>query len=111
MRLHDFVDFHAREHPDGEFAVMGNQKVTYGEAREQINRLASAFSSAGISKGDRVAVLSKNSIEYVILYFAASKAGVVPVPLNYRLAPREWTYIINDSQAKMVISTSSTTLG
>lgn len=106
MRLHDFVDFHAREHPDGEFAVMGDRTVTYREASQQINRLAHAFASAGIHKGDRVAVLSKNSIEYMFLYFGASKAGVVPVPLNYRLVPQEWAYIINDSQAKMLVSSA-----
>ena len=106
MRLHDFVDFHAREHPDGEFAVLGDRTVTYGEASQQINRLANAFGSVGIHKGDRVALLSKNSIEYMFVYFAASKAGVVPVPLNYRLAPQEWAYIINDSQAKMLISSA-----
>ncbi|MDA1348717.1 MAG: long-chain-fatty-acid--CoA ligase [Chloroflexi bacterium] len=106
MRLHDFVDYHAREHPDAEFAVLGDRKLTYGDANEQINRLANAFSSTGIQKGDRVAVLSKNSIDYVILYYAASKAGVVPVPLNYRLTPPEWTHIINDSQARMLIASA-----
>ena len=40
----------------------------------------------------------------VLMYFAAAKAGVVPVPLNYRLAPREWLYILNDAEAKMLIA-------
>ena len=101
MRLHDFLDFHVREHPESPFATMGDRTVTYGEASQQINRLANAFSSAGLKKGDRVAVLSKNSVEYAFIYFAGAKSGVVPVPLNYRLAPHEWTYILNDSQAKM----------
>ncbi len=49
-------------------------------------------------------MLSKNSIEYVLLYLAASKAGVVIVPLNYRLAPAEWRYILNDSGAKLLLA-------
>jgi acyl-CoA synthetase (AMP-forming)/AMP-acid ligase II len=106
MRLHDFFDYHARETPGAEFAVLGNHRITYGEAAEQINQLANAFSSTGIENGDRVAVLSKNSIEYVLLYYAASKVGVVPVPLNYRLASPEWAYIINDSGAKMLIASA-----
>lgn len=106
MRLHDLFENHAREIPNTEFAVMEDCSVTYQEANEQTNRLANAFSSVGLQKGDRVAVLSKNSIEYVILYYAASKSGVVPVPLNYRLAPSEWAYIINDSQSKMLISSA-----
>lgn len=106
MRLHDFFDYQVREHPDAEFAVMGDHRLSYGEAAGQINRLANAFSSAGLQKGDRVAVLSKNSLEYAILYYAASKAGVVPVPMNYRLAPSEWVYIINDSGARILVASA-----
>ena len=106
MRLHDFFDYHARERPDADFAIFGDRHISYREARKEANKLANAFLSAGIHPGDRVAILSKNSIEYVFLYFGASKAGVVPVPLNYRLAPPEWAYIINDSQAKMLIASA-----
>jgi acyl-CoA synthetase (AMP-forming)/AMP-acid ligase II len=78
--------------------------MTYGEALAETNRLANAFIDAGLQIGDRIAMLAKNSIEYVLLYFAASKAGVVPVPLNYRLAPAEWRYIVNDAGAKILIA-------
>ena len=104
MRLHDYLDYHAREHPEVDFAVQGDRRVTYREALAEANRVANTFVSAGLQMNDRVAILSKNSIEYVILYYGAFKAGVVPVPLNYRLAPAEWTYIINDAQAKMLIA-------
>jgi acyl-CoA synthetase (AMP-forming)/AMP-acid ligase II len=57
-----------------------------------------------LETGDRIAVLSKNCIEYAVLYYAASKAGVVPVPLNYRLAPPEWAYIVGDAGAKLLIA-------
>ena len=40
MRLHDFFDYHVRERPDSEFAVMDGRSVTYSEASKQINRLA-----------------------------------------------------------------------
>jgi acyl-CoA synthetase (AMP-forming)/AMP-acid ligase II len=106
MRLPDFLDFHARERPDSEFAVMGDRTVTYSEASKRINQLANAFTSAGLNKGDRVAFLSKNSIEYMYMYYAGARSGVVPVPLNYRLAPNEWAYIINDSQSKMLMVSS-----
>ena len=103
MRLHDFFDYHVREHPDSHFAVMGDRSFTYSEASKQINRLANALTSAGLKKGDRVALLSKNSIQYMYMFYAGARSGVVPVPLNYRLAPGEWVYIINDSQAKMLV--------
>jgi acyl-CoA synthetase (AMP-forming)/AMP-acid ligase II len=50
-----------------------------------------------------VAILAKSRLESLLLYFAASKTGVVPVPLNYRLAPPEWAYILQDAQAKLLI--------
>ena len=104
MRLHDFLEFHARERTDVAFAVMGDRRLTYAEADARANQLANAFIEAGLRKGDRFAYLSKNSLEYPIVYFAASKAGVAPVPLNYRLASPEWAYIVNDSQSKMLLS-------
>jgi fatty-acyl-CoA synthase len=103
MRLHDFLDYRAREQGDAEFALQGTRRLTYREAWAEANRIANAFVNSGLQSGERIAILSKNSIEYMLLYFAASKAGVVPVPLNYRLAPVEWRYIINDSGAKLLI--------
>ena len=96
MKLHDYFDYRAREHGDLEFAVEGDRTITYREAAVEVNKLANALVDAGLQPGDRIAMLSKNSIEYALLYYAASKAGVAPVPLNYRLVPREWSYIIND---------------
>ncbi len=107
MRLHDYLDYHAREHADIEFAVLGDRSVTYAEALAEANRLANAFVSAGLEAGDRVAFLSKNSIEYPLLFYAAAKAGVVPVPLNYRMAAPEWVYVMNDSQAKMLVASAA----
>jgi acyl-CoA synthetase (AMP-forming)/AMP-acid ligase II len=107
MRLHDYLDFHAREHPDVDFAVLGDRSLTYAEAVAEANRLANAFMSVPLEKGDRVAILSKNSIEYPLLFYAASKAGVVPVPLNYRMASPEWVYMINDAQAKMLVASAA----
>ena len=80
MRLHDYLDYQAREHPDVEFAVLGDRTITYREAVIEANRLANAFASAGLQIGDRLAFLSKNSIEHALLFYAASKAGVCLSP-------------------------------
>jgi len=104
MRLHDFLDYRAREHADAEFAVQGDRRINYRDALAETNRLANALVGAGLEPGDRIAILSKNSIEYALLYYACAKAGVVPVPLNYRLAANEWAFIINDSGATLVIA-------
>ncbi len=104
MRLHDFVDYLGREHPAREFAVCGDRRLSYGEALEASNQLANALCSAGLAVGDRFAYLSKNCLEYPLVFLAASKMGAVPVPLNYRLAPPELAYIANDSEAKLLIA-------
>ena len=106
MLLHDFLDYHARDFPDLDFARSGDRLVRYGDALSTANRLANALISSGLRKGDRVAYLSKNSLEYPVLLFGCSKAGVPPVPLNYRLAPPEWTYIINDAKARVLVVSS-----
>ena len=104
MRLHDTLDYRAREHPDADFAIQGERRMSYAEARRASDRLADALVGQGLAVGDRVAWLSKNSIEHALFYYAASKAGVVPVPLNYRLAAPEWEFIVNDAGAKLLFA-------
>ena len=60
--------------------------------------------SAGLQIGDRVGILTKNRLEFFLLYFAASKTGVVLAPLYYRLAPPEWAYILQDAQVKLLFA-------
>ncbi len=104
FRLHDSLDYRAREHADIDFAIQGERHLSYAEAAAQANRLANALVDEGLEMGDRVAFLSKNSIEHALFYYACSKAGVVPVPLNYRLAPPEWEFILNDAGAKLLVA-------
>ena len=104
MRLHDYLEYRARTSPELEFAVDGDRRLLYGEADAEANRIAHALVAAGLEVGDRFAVLAKNCVELALVYYAASKAGVVPVPLNYRLAPPEWSYIVNDAAAKLLVA-------
>src|SRR5919108_66908 len=59
--------------------------------------------AAGVGHGDRVAILDKNSLEYAELLFGAARLGAVQVPVNYRLAPDEVAYIVNDARAKVFV--------
>jgi len=67
------------------------------------NRIAHAFAARGISKGDRVALLTLNCPEFVESFFALAKLGAVVVPLNVRLVADELAYILKDSGARMLI--------
>jgi acyl-CoA synthetase (AMP-forming)/AMP-acid ligase II len=102
--LHDFLDAWAERQPDVEFAVHGARRLTYREAQAATNLLANALVASGLGPGDRIAVLAKNCIEYPLLYVAASRVGVVPVPLNYRSAPPEWAYVVDDAGARLFIA-------
>ena len=104
MLLHDCLDYFGRTAPKSEFAAEGELTLTYGEALAETNRIANALIGAGLQKGDRFGLLAKNSIEYALIYYGASKAGAVPVPLNFRLAGPEWELILQDAGAKAIVA-------
>jgi acyl-CoA synthetase (AMP-forming)/AMP-acid ligase II len=103
VRLHDLLEYWARERPAAEFAIAGGRRLTYAEAAAVTNRLANRLLALGCRKGSRVAVLAKNAPWYPLLYFAAAKAGVVLVPVNWRLTPSEWVGILNDAEPSVLI--------
>ena len=107
MRLHDFLEFWARTTPDADFAVFRGERISYAQADARANRIAHALAASGLEPGERAAILARNCADYALFYFAASKAGMVPVPLNYRLAPPEWAFILGDAGAKLLIAQTS----
>lgn len=64
------------------FVVCGDQRITYAEADQRADRMAAAFASLGVTKGERVALLLKNRIEYLDLWFGLSRIGAIQLPLN-----------------------------
>ena len=76
------------------------REFTYGQLDERANRLANALLRRGLRSGDRVAILSENSHRYVEILLAVAKAGLVSVPLNFRLTERELGFMLTDSGAK-----------
>ncbi|MFT5574519.1 MAG: acyl-CoA synthetase (AMP-forming)/AMP-acid ligase II [Bermanella sp.] len=103
VTVHETYDYMVREYPDFPFTRYNGREITFAQASARANRLANALIAAGCGKGERLAVLSKNSDEMAIIFLAASRCGAVPVAINYRLAPQEWAYIVNDSQARVLI--------
>jgi len=104
VRLHDHLDYWAQLQPEAEWTFCAGERIDYREAARRIAQLAGAFARAGIAPGERVAILAKNCLEYPLFYLAASKAGVVPVTLNFRLAPPEWQYILENSGARLLVA-------
>ncbi len=104
MRLHDIVEYHGRDRPNAVALRDGARVMTYSELDQLAESFANGLASAGLGPGDRYAVLSTNCLEYFAWYFGAAKIGAVTVPLNPRLAPTEWAYVVNDSGCRLVVA-------
>src|SRR3954451_17313763 len=85
----------------------GRDRLTYGELRDRSVAYARGLRERGLRKGDRLALLMYNAAEYLPLYLAAARLGVITVRLNFRLAPAEVGYILGDSGCSVVIAHSS----
>ena len=83
--------------------VHGQKQLTYSKFNSRVNKLANALLELGISFGDKVAILQYNYPETLESLFACFKAGCVAVPINFRLHPKEFAYIIDHCDAKAVI--------
>lgn len=80
------------------------QTYTYGDLQDRANRTANLLlNQYEIQKGDRVAILAKNCIEYINLFGAAQKLGLIIVPFNYRLTQHELDQLIDDVQPSLMI--------
>ncbi|MCF8145723.1 MAG: long-chain fatty acid--CoA ligase [Deltaproteobacteria bacterium] len=92
----------ANKFPDRPAIISQEGRATFKTFNHRTDRLAVAMIKAGLKKGDRAAILFPNSTYFAETYFAAVKAGLVATPINFRLAPPEILFILNDSQAKIL---------
>src|SRR3954452_14729696 len=103
LTLGQMLAVHARLSPDRIGARDLDRAMTFGQWNERSCRLANALLGLGLAKGDRVAVLAYNCIEWVEIYAAAAKAGVIAVPVNFRLVGPEIRYIAQNCDARAFI--------
>ena len=82
INLGDSLTRSAARHPDHEAVVDGPRRMTYREFDEAVNALAHGLSARGYNKGDSLAILSGNSLEFLLTYYACAKSGLVAVPLS-----------------------------
>jgi acyl-CoA synthetase (AMP-forming)/AMP-acid ligase II len=96
----------ARTFPDKLAIAYGPKRLTYAQFNSRVNRLANALDNVGIRQGDNVALLQYNYPETLESIFACFKVGCGAVPINWRLHPNEYAFIIDHSEAKAVIVSS-----
>lgn len=95
--------------PDKLAVVDGATRLTYAELDALVDRTAAALAGEGLRKGDRLALLSHNCWQYVVLAFATARAGVVLVPVNFMLGAEEIAYILDHSGAEVFVAEDSLT--
>ncbi|GAA0656561.1 long-chain-fatty-acid--CoA ligase [Salarchaeum japonicum] len=101
----DFLD-RARDYYGDREGVVGadGSRFTYGEFGERVDAFAAALQARGITPGDRVAVVDPNTHYHLEAAFGAMSAGAIHVPLNYRLTPDDYEYLLTDSGADVVFA-------
>jgi acyl-CoA synthetase (AMP-forming)/AMP-acid ligase II len=99
----DLLSYASVQTPDHAAVVTADKRLTFRELDTRANRVVRLFRDFSLEAGDVVALLAKNEAEYFELHVAAIRAGVVLLPLNFRLALPELEYIINDSKPKLLI--------
>jgi fatty-acyl-CoA synthase len=97
-----FLRYAEQQFPGKTAIVCGDQRFTYAQFGERASRLAGVLREAEVQPGDRVAFLSLNCHRLLEAYFGVLEAGAVLLPLNFRLAPHELAFILNDSGAKIL---------
>ena len=93
----------AHRTPDAEALVQGDRRLNYREFNSRVNRFACSLVDAGMANGDALALVSGNSIEFMITYYACAKLGLVCVPMNLGWRPDEVAHVLRDSGARMIV--------
>ena len=101
----DPIRHHAQVRGDKAALIFEGGEISYGALDRRSNQVANGLIAAGVEPGDRVAILAKNIDLFFEVYYGATKAGAVLVPINFRLAQPEVAYVINDAQAKVLFVT------
>jgi long-chain acyl-CoA synthetase len=101
-RVGDIARVHAARQPDAIAMVYQGRATSYAELDRRANRVANALIGAGVKPQARIAYLGKNSDAFFELMFGAAKANVVLVSVNWRLAPPEIAYVINDATTEVL---------
>ena len=97
----DVIRTHASERGDKVAIIQDDFEQTWAELDERSNRVANALRDAGVGAEDRVAFIDKNGYEYFEVLFGAAKLNAVTVNVNWRLAPPEVAWIVDNAQAEV----------
>lgn len=103
MNIGSLLSQNARKFPNLLAIECEGRNYTYLQFNEEVNRLANGLLQLGVKKGEKIALMMKNSDHFVLSIFAIAKIGAVAVPVNFRLTSTEVQYILQQSEARIVV--------
>ncbi len=103
LNEYDFLKRALAVYGDYEAVVSGDLRLTYKQLGERVNRWANAMRDLGVAEGDRVAIISQNDHRMIDGFFGAPLAGLIYMPINFRLIASDFEYILNHAEAKVLI--------
>jgi O-succinylbenzoic acid--CoA ligase len=101
--VHEMLANAVARRPQGLALICGEERLSYAELDARVAQAAGGLRALGVEKGDRVAMVLANSVEFVVVLFAIARLGAVSVPLNIRHTLAENSHIIGDCAAKVVL--------
>ncbi|RPI10956.1 MAG: long-chain fatty acid--CoA ligase, partial [Acidobacteriales bacterium] len=96
-----------QKHADRPVLIAENQRITYRQLHSAVHAVAPSLKNMGMGKGDKVAIMLPNIPEFVYYCFAVFQSGAVAVLLNTSSTPSELCYLLNNSDAKILITQAS----
>src|ERR1700723_176962 len=104
MNLSDLIARNAAFTPDKPAIIFDREALSYRAFHDRIEAAARALKAEyGVGRGDRVAILSLNRPDYLVLLYACARLGAMLVPLNWRLAAAEQLFILSDASIKVLV--------
>ena len=100
--LTHFLDRAAALYGEKKAIIADHRVFTYRELNSRVNQLSRGLRNLGVQKGDRVAFLAPNSVEMLEGFYGVFQLGAIMVPLNIRLQPDDYVFILNHSESKIL---------
>lgn len=97
------LDHRATATPDSPFIEFNGESISYSELSIRVDRVATAWLQSGLSHGDRVAIASRNSVDWLVTYLATARIGAVLVTLSVMYREREFTHMLGQSGARLLV--------
>ncbi|MDF1882156.1 AMP-binding protein, partial [Sulfurimonas sp. MAG313] len=104
--FYEMISENANQYAKKTVVFIGDEKISNLQLLQRVDSFARFLLHSGMQEDDKIAIITPNSAEFLIAFFAISKIGAIIVPINNMLKEEEYTYILNDAEVKMLITSN-----